>query len=132
MIKGGKGASCQFHLEKILGKYSDWLSLGHVPFPGPMTVVSRTGYYDWSESESHVQACGQEGREHCWTGKLPQLPLVFLFSRQKPCLISSSLRPSCGTETNVIFTCKVGKDEYKAAEVSTVIHTATFIHVCQC
>lgn len=48
-----------FPIGKILRRHSDWLNLGHVPFPGPMAVVRGMGYYDWSDSESHV---------HLWSG----------------------------------------------------------------
>lgn len=51
-------------VRKTLGRHSDWLSLGHVHFPGPMAVVRGMGYCDWPESESHVQTCGQEGKEY--------------------------------------------------------------------
>lgn len=47
---------------------------------------------------------GREGvlRGMCWAGKLPQLPLVFAFGWQRPCVVSTSLMLSCRTDTQLI------------------------------
>lgn len=59
----GKGSFLPVPGGKALGRYSDWLRWGHVPFPGPMAVVKVIGYYDWPELEFSVQVCSQEGMD---------------------------------------------------------------------
>ena len=88
----------QVRKKKIPGRHSDWLRLGHVPFPGPMAVGRGISYCDWPGSESRVQSLrSEEGgvlREVCW--------LVFACSWQRLSVVSSSLMAPCRTDTNII------------------------------
>lgn len=92
MIKEERGASCHFQLEKsqretlICSVWVMCLSLDQ-------WLWSREWDIMIGQSLSHSSSLwsGGEGtlREVCWTSKLPQLSLVFAFSRQRPCIISS-------------------------------------------
>lgn len=103
-IKEERWAFCQFQWGKSYGGAligSGWvmcLSLDQWLWSGEWDAM--TGQILSHRFKPAVRGGGSTERV-CWIGKLAQLSLVFVCSRQRHCAITSSLMFACWTDTNI-------------------------------
>lgn len=126
----GKRDFLPFPIGKILRRHSDWLSLDHVPFPGPMAVVG-----EWDimigQSLNHmfkpvVRRGGSTERGVLHRQVTPTA--ISLFSVGRGSVLSPGALGLPVGQGQYPFHWTAGK-ECGAAGVSSVIHTTL---VCQC